>query len=64
MDASRAVEPDLYRRYLTIFLDGIRADPRSFTTLPAPALNADETHSAMTRKRQDRGHVDGAEQDQ
>ena len=51
MDASRAIEPDLYRRYLTIFLDGIRADRTSFTPLPATALDAFQTHSAMTRKR-------------
>ena len=31
MDSSRAIDPDLYRRYLTIFLDGIRTDRTSFT---------------------------------
>jgi AcrR family transcriptional regulator len=51
MDASRAIEPQLYRRYLTIFLDGIRADRTSFTPLAVPALDADHTHMAMTRKR-------------
>jgi AcrR family transcriptional regulator len=51
MDSSRAIEADLYRRYLTIFLDGIRTDRESFTTLPTGALTADQTHQAMTRKR-------------
>jgi AcrR family transcriptional regulator len=51
MDSSRTVAPDLYRRYLTIFLDGIRADRDKVTLLPAPALTADQTHLAMTRRR-------------
>ena len=34
MDSSRAIEPDLYLRYLTIFLDGIRTDRAEFTPLP------------------------------
>src|SRR3954454_1239219 len=55
MDASRAIEPDLYRRYLTIFLDGIRAERTSFTPLPASALNPHQTHAAMTRKRKVNG---------
>jgi AcrR family transcriptional regulator len=57
MDASRAIEPNLYRRYLTIFLDGIRADRTSFTPLAVPALDANQTHRAMTRKREDRGEA-------
>jgi AcrR family transcriptional regulator len=51
MEASRAVEPELYTRYLTMFLDGIRADRSSFLPLPARPLTAAETHTAMTRKR-------------
>src|SRR3954454_18509058 len=31
MDSSRTVAPDLYRRYLAIFLDGIRADRKEST---------------------------------
>jgi AcrR family transcriptional regulator len=54
MDSSRAVAPDLYRRYLAIFLDGIRSDRSAFTSLPAPALTAWQTHQAMTRRR---GHA-------
>ncbi|WP_265443050.1 TetR/AcrR family transcriptional regulator [Flexivirga meconopsidis] len=51
MDRSRAVEPDLYRRYLTLFLDGIRADRPEVTPLPTPALTAEQTHTAMTAGR-------------
>ena len=51
MDSSRAVAPDLYRRYLAIFLDGIRTDRDSFTPLPTQPLTAKLTHEAMTRRR-------------
>jgi AcrR family transcriptional regulator len=51
MESSREVEPELYTRYLTMFLDGIRTDRASFLPLPARALTAAETHTAMTRKR-------------
>jgi hypothetical protein len=51
MDSTRAVSSGLYRRYLTMLLDGIRADREAFTPLPAAALTADQTHIAMTRKR-------------
>lgn len=53
MESSRAADPDLYRRYLTIFLDGIRTDRSSFTALPVPALDAIQTHRAMTSRRAD-----------
>jgi AcrR family transcriptional regulator len=52
MDSSRNVAPDLYRRYLTVFLDGIRADRDEWTPLPAAALTANQTHLAMTGRRQ------------
>lgn len=51
MNRSRAIEPDLYRRYLTMFLDGIRADRAAPTPLPVPALSAHQTHAAMTGPR-------------
>ena len=51
MDRSREIEPDLYRRYLTFFLEGIRTDRAPFTSLPVAALTASETHLAMTSKR-------------
>src|SRR3954453_7637597 len=54
MDSSRAIEPELYRRYLTMFLDGIRTDRGVFTPLPVAALSAEQTHQAMTRKRSTR----------
>jgi len=54
MDSSRATEPELYRRYLAFFLDGIRTDRDELTPLPTPALTAERTHDAMTRKRGDR----------
>ena len=42
------VEPTLYRRYLTIFLDGMRADRGPLTALPVAALNTEQTHTTMT----------------
>ncbi len=47
IDASRAIAPDLLRRYLAVSLDGIRADRSPFTPLPT----AHQTHTAMTRGR-------------
>ena len=47
MDSTRATDPELYRRYLTMFLDGVRADgPRS--DLPVAPLSVDQTHTVMT----------------
>ncbi|MEZ5186167.1 MAG: helix-turn-helix domain-containing protein [Candidatus Nanopelagicales bacterium] len=51
MDSTRTIAPDLYRRYLTMFLDGIRADTTRLSPLPIRALTADETHTAMTQPR-------------
>jgi AcrR family transcriptional regulator len=51
IDSTRDIAPELYRRYLTMFLDGIRTDRAGFTPLPAPALSAADTHRAMTRRR-------------
>jgi AcrR family transcriptional regulator len=48
MDSTREVEPTLYRRYLTIFLDGMRADRGALTALPVAALTTEETHTTMT----------------
>jgi AcrR family transcriptional regulator len=50
-EATRDVSPALYRRYLTLFLDGIRTDRSTFTPLPAPALSAVDTHRVFTRRR-------------
>ena len=49
-DLTRDTAPDLYRRYLTLFLHGIRATGGPPTSLPAPALTANDVHSLMTRK--------------
>jgi AcrR family transcriptional regulator len=51
IESSRAVSPELYHRYLTMLLDGIRTDRETFTPLPVAALTANQTHTAMTRKR-------------
>jgi AcrR family transcriptional regulator len=51
MESSREVAPQLYRRYLTIFLDGIRADRGELTPLVPAPLTARRTHLAMTRRR-------------
>jgi hypothetical protein len=50
MDNSRDVAPRLYRRYLAIFLDGLRADRGPLTPLPVGALSVDETQRIMTAK--------------
>lgn len=52
MNRTRGIRPQLYRRYLTLFLDGVRSDRETFLDLPVPALSASETHKAMTIERQ------------
>ena len=47
MDRTRGVEPDLYRRYLTMLLDGIRADRKTLTDLPVDPLTVDATQTVM-----------------
>lgn len=47
MDRTREVEPNLYRRYLTMFLDGIRADRKTLTDLPIEPLRVDATQAVM-----------------
>jgi hypothetical protein len=47
MTRSRATHPDLYRRYLQLMLDGLRAQPGPPTPLPVPALTSDQTHAVM-----------------
>jgi AcrR family transcriptional regulator len=49
MDSSRGVSPELYRRHLTIFLDGLRAIPGPRTPLPVEALTVEQTHAVMSR---------------
>jgi len=47
MDRSRDVEPDLWRRYLQIVLDGLR--PCAATSLPADALSSDKLDAVLRR---------------
>lgn len=51
IESTREIAPELYRRYITMFLDGIRTDRTAFTPIPTPALTAEQTHRVMTRKR-------------
>jgi AcrR family transcriptional regulator len=47
-DFSRSVNPNAWRRYFAIILDGLRADCVSRDPLPVPALTDDEIHEAKT----------------
>jgi hypothetical protein len=47
MARSRDAHPDLYRRYLQLQLDGLRAQPGDPTPLPVAALTSDQTHAVM-----------------
>jgi AcrR family transcriptional regulator len=47
MTRSRDAHPDLYRRYLHLMLDGLRAEPGPPTPLPVAALTSDQTHAVM-----------------
>jgi AcrR family transcriptional regulator len=45
----RSSDPDLWRRYLTLLLDGLRTSRAEPTVLPAPALDHDAVTAAMDR---------------
>jgi AcrR family transcriptional regulator len=45
-DASRALNPDLWRRYLHLMLDGLRVERDGPSTLPVDALSELEMHQA------------------
>ena len=47
MTRSRRAHPNLYRRYLYLMLDGLRAEPGKPTPLPVAALTSDQTHAVM-----------------
>ena len=51
IDRTRGLAPDLYRRYLAMWLDGVRVPRGDFTPLPSPALTADQTHAVVTQRR-------------
>lgn len=50
MEQTRDVAPELYRRYLVMMLDGIRAGGAA-SDLPVKPLTPRQTHQAMTRAR-------------
>lgn len=45
---ARDVRPDVWRRYLTVVLDGLRPARDRVTPLPVPALDADEVARAFS----------------
>lgn len=47
MNRTRTLAPELYRRYLAIVLDGVRAE-QGAKELPVPALTVEETHAVIT----------------
>ncbi len=47
LDASRDVKPDLWRRYLEIFIQGLRAEPAPPEPLATPALHGQQVPSVM-----------------
>src|SRR3954452_6012411 len=51
IDRTRGLAPDLYRRYLTMWLGGLRSPRGGFTPRPSTALTADQTHAVVTQKR-------------
>lgn len=51
MNATREVNPELYRRYLAIFLDGIRAEAAGPGPLPVPAPTAEHTQQILSPSR-------------
>jgi AcrR family transcriptional regulator len=50
MDRTRRQAPNLYRRYLTMLLDSLRAHPRPVSALPVAALTTEETHAIITSR--------------
>lgn len=49
LDRTRDTAPDLYRRYLRIILDGLRAHPAQPSTLSVAPLTVEETHHIQGR---------------
>nr|WP_246344590.1 TetR/AcrR family transcriptional regulator [Conexibacter arvalis] len=47
LDFAREVEPELWRRFLAIVLDGLRARRDEVTPLPVPPLDAEQLARAM-----------------
>jgi AcrR family transcriptional regulator len=51
LDAARDVEPELWRRYLEIFIQGLRADPTPPDRLATPALDPQQVPAVMSAFR-------------
>jgi AcrR family transcriptional regulator len=51
MDATREMTPQLYRRYLAIILDGIRAEAAGPDQLPVPAPTEQQTQQVLSPSR-------------
>lgn len=49
IEATRRAHSDLYRRYLTMILDGLLPAREGPSTLPVVALTGEQTHRVMTR---------------
>ena len=49
--ATRNVTPELYRRYLAIFVDGIRAEAAGPDPLPLPAPTEEQTQQVLSPSR-------------
>ncbi len=47
MDGTRGISPALYRRYLTMFFDGVRVGRGALSDLPVKALSVNQTHIVM-----------------
>jgi AcrR family transcriptional regulator len=47
VEKTRGISPVLYRRYLMMFLDGVRADKGALPELPVQPLSVDQTHFSM-----------------
>lgn len=48
LDAARDVEPDLWRRYLEVFIQGLRAEPTPPEPLATPALDGPQVPCVMS----------------
>lgn len=48
IDAGREVAPDLWRRYLAIMLQGLRAQPAAADPLPASAVSPEEMDAVLS----------------
>jgi AcrR family transcriptional regulator len=52
---ARPASPEIWRRYLTVMLDGLRPGREGVTPLPVPALSPEELEKTM-RQNPPRGH--------